>query len=202
MVCSTSAASAGRPETPTRPTPVVPKYPYSPSSASVSRAWATAGSSSMPRSDPLGDPEGVRVAALAFDLLVDDPGLLEVVRRHRRAGPDEPVTEARGPAQGVRMAAAQPDRRIGLLLGLGLHGEAPACQNRPSTSNRSCVHAACMRRRPSVKRPTNASRSIPNAPNAPETAAGPQPESRRPPLTWSRVATVLARCSGLARVLT
>ena len=29
--------------------PVVPKYPYSPSSASVSRAWATAGSSSMPR---------------------------------------------------------------------------------------------------------------------------------------------------------
>ena len=53
-----------------------------------------------------------------------------------------------------------------------------------------------------MNRATNASRSIPNAPNARNPPPDPSPTSRRPPLTWSSVAIALARCSGLARVLT
>ena len=62
--------------------------------------------------DPLGDREAGRVPTRLVERGPDDGGVLDELRRGRRSRAEEPVTEANGPPERIRVTAGQPDRRV------------------------------------------------------------------------------------------
>lgn len=81
--------------------------------------------------------------------------------------------------------------------------EAPAsCQNRPSRVTSDFVHSSRITCKPSVNREIRPSPSCPNAENCRPFPPAPTPASTRPRLSWSSVARLFARCTGLCSVVT
>ncbi len=75
-----------------------------------------------------------------------------------------------------------------------------SCQNSPSKVTRGSVHSAFITAMPSVNRATYRCGSTPKAANGRTVPPLPTPTSIRPRLTWSSVAMLLARCTGLCSV--
>src|SRR5215468_7535063 len=120
---------------------------------------------------------------------------------------DDPAPKNPSPSRTARRSAVSPDAPnhsggYGFCTGFGSIGAFLTCQNSPSRVTEGCVHSAFIRASPSVNRATYREPSTPNAPNGRPGPPVPTPISSRPPLSWSSVARLLARCTGLCRVVT
>ena len=85
---------------------------------------------------------------------------------------------------------------------MGSIGASSSCQNSPWKVTRGSVHSAFISSIPSVNREMYRLGSTPKAANGRPLPPVPTPTSIRPRLSWSIVATLLARCTGLCRVET
>ena len=120
---------------------------------------------------------------------------------------DDPAPKNPSPRRTARRSASgcPPASQIGGCgdwTGLGSIAPSATCQKRPSKSIRGSVQQARISASPSVNRPTNVAGSTSNAAKARYRPPLPRPTSIRPRLSWSRVAMLLARWSGLWRVET
>jgi hypothetical protein len=76
-----------------------------------------------------------------------------------------------------------------------------SCQKRPLKFTSGSVQSARIRSSPSVNRARKLARSTPNAENIRFPPPVAMPTSSRPRLIWSSVLRLLARCTGLCRVV-
>ena len=134
--------------------------------------------------------------------LADHLDLLGELRRRLRAGAEEAVGQPGGAPQRVGMVAADPERRVRPLDGLGLHRRAVELPEAAVEVISASVQHAFITAMPSLKRATIAPGSIPNAANGRASPPVPTPISTRPWLSWSIVAIALARCTGLCSGVT
>jgi hypothetical protein len=98
------------------------------------------------------------------------------------------------------LAAPNQSGGCGLQNGLGSTVASWSCQNSPSKVTRGCVHRAFISAIPSVNRATYRPGSTPKAANGWPGPPVPSPISIRPRLSWSRLLTLWARCTGLCSV--
>jgi hypothetical protein len=96
-------------------------------------------------------------------------------------------TAERGPA-----VAADPDRRVRLLQGFGLEGEAVEPRVRPANDGARLVQSSCIARRCSSVMAPRSAKGTPSAALSAATQPAPIPRTTRPPLSASSEETILA----------